>query len=87
MLRQREKSNTISTKDTAQRGKSEGTGERRKTKKIPRQDPTIQTKLDISKQRKKILPASRGRMCEDITTTGCEESKTILEQNMGTERS
>ena len=41
----------------------------------------------IPKQRKKILPASRGEMGEDIPTTGCEWGKNILEQNMGTKSS
>ena len=49
--------------------KSESTRERRKTKNIPRQDRTIQTKRDILKQRKKILPASRGKMHGDIPIT------------------
>ena len=67
--------------------KSEGTGERRKTKKIPIYDQTMQTKQDIQKQGKKILSAKRGRMCEYIPTTRSKGSKIILEQNMGMERS
>ena len=44
MLGQREKSNTIKAKDTTRIDKSEGIGEERKTKKIPRyrQDGTFQ---------------------------------------------
>ena len=49
------------------------------TKKIPRQDYTIQTKLDIPKQQKKILPANRGKMGEDIPDTGYKRGKHILE--------
>ena len=65
---------------------SEGNCERRKTKKIPRQDKTKQTKRDISKRRKKILLASRDIIHEDIPTTRCKGSKTSLELNMGTKR-
>ena len=79
----RKKRNTIRTNETTRRDKTEGTGERKKTKKIPRQDQTIQTTQDIPNQRKKIVPASRRRRCEDIPTTECKKSKTILAQNMG----
>ena len=48
MLRQIGKSNTT-TKYTPRRDKSEGNGERKKTKKIPRRDQTIQTKPDLPK--------------------------------------
>ena len=58
-----------------------------KTKKVPRQDQTIQTKQDILKQRKKILPTSWGRMGENVPVTGRERGKKILEENMRTERS
>ena len=34
---------------------------------------------------KKILPINRGRMHDYIPTTGYKGSKTILEQNLGTE--
>ena len=81
------KSNTIRTKVSTQRDKSGGTGERRKTKKTPRQGQTVQTKLDIPKQQKKFLSAGMGRMGEDIPITECKGSKEILEQNIGTERS
>ena len=47
MFGRREKSNTIGINDTTQSGKSEGTGERRKTKKILRYDQTMQTKKTI----------------------------------------
>ena len=66
---------------------TKNTGERRETKKIPRQDKTIKTKQNVPKQRKKILPTITGRMGEAIPSTGCEIGKKILEQNMGTERS
>ena len=59
---------TQQLKLTIQLDKSEITGDRKKTKKISRQDQTIQTKQDISKQ-KKILPASRRRMHKDILDT------------------
>ena len=52
-----------------------------------RQNQTTHTKQDVPKQRKKILPTSRGEMGEDIPTTGCEKSKKILKQDIGTERS
>ena len=57
------------------------------TKKIPRQDQTIQTKQDIPKQLKKILPTSIEVMGEDISPIRCERGKMIFEQNMETERS
>ena len=41
-------------KQTSWGNKPEGTGERGKTKKILRQDKTIQTKQDIPKQWKKF---------------------------------
>ena len=37
------------------------TGERRKPKKIPRQDQTIQTKQNVPKQGKEILSTNRGK--------------------------
>ena len=54
---------------TTWRNKSKGTHERRKTKKILRQDQTIQTKQHIPKQQKKILPAIWVGMHKDISTT------------------
>ena len=69
------KSTATRTKNTTRRDSSESIGERRKTKNIPRQDQTISTKQDIPKQRKKILPASKGRMDENIPATGCEGKK------------
>ena len=68
-VRRKEKSNTNKTNNTTLGNKSEVTDERRKIKKISGQDQTIQTKRDIPKQRKKILPTSRGRIHEDIPTT------------------
>ena len=38
-----------------------------------------------TKQRKKILLASRGRISKDTPAIGCKSGKTIFEQNMGTE--
>ena len=46
----------------------------------------IQIKMEIPKQQKKVLPASKGRMQEDRLTTGQQGNKTILEQNMATMR-
>ena len=51
----KEKSNSTSkTNNSTWRNKSEGTGERRKIKKISRQDKTIQTKQNIPKQQQKF---------------------------------
>ena len=75
MLGQREKSNTIRTKDTTRRGKSEDTDERRKTKKIPRQDETILTKQGIPKQRKKILPASKEKCAKTYQQPDVKKAK------------
>ena len=63
---QKEKSNTVKTNNITRENKSESTGKRRKAKKIPRLDKTIQTKQDILKQRNEILPTSRGKMHEYI---------------------
>ena len=52
MLVQRGKSNTTTTNNTTRRDKSEGTGERIKTKKIRRKDQTIQTKQDFPRKKK-----------------------------------
>ena len=52
--------------------KSEDTS-KRKTKKILKQDQTIQKKKqDLPKQWKKNLPASKGRKCEDSPATKCK---------------
>ena len=59
------------------------TDERRKSKKIPRQDQTIQTKQKVPKLRKKIPPTIRGRMGAALQRTGCDRGKQILEQNKG----
>ena len=50
------------------------------------QDKTIQRKQDILKQRKKIIPANKGRICKDIPRTGFKRQKTNFEQNMGTNK-
>ena len=61
--------------DNSTRGnKPENTGERRKIKKTLRQCITIQAKQNIPKQRKKILPRSRGRWHKHISITGCKGS-------------
>ena len=85
MLRWKEKSSTSKTNNTTQGDNSEGPGERRKTKKIPRLYQTKQTKQDILKQQKKILPTIRWRMHKDIPKTGCKGNKTIFEKNIETE--
>ena len=58
--RKEESNTTIKTSNTTRGDESEGSGERRKTKNIPRQDQTIQTKQDVPKQRKKILSTCKG---------------------------
>ena len=67
----RGKQRSKKTKSTARVDKSERTRERKKIQKVLRQGQTIQAKPDIIKQWKKIWPASRWRMYEDIPTTGC----------------
>ena len=59
----------------------------RTLKKISLQVQTIQIKQDIPKLWKKVLPTNRLGMNADLQTTGYKEKKTILEQNMGAERS
>ena len=81
MLGQKEQSDTtIKTSNTTRKNKSEDTGERRKAKKISRQDKIILTKQDILKQQKKSLPACNKKMHEYLPTTGWE-SKTTLKHN------
>ena len=66
---------------------TKNTSERRKTKKIPRQDQTMFTKQAVPKQGKNILPTIKERMSESISANACDRDKKILEQNMGTEYS
>ena len=78
MLRQKGKSNTSKTENITLGNKPEGNGERKKIKKISRLGKTIQTKLDIPKQRKQFYQQTgrdgtktyQGRLHEDILTTG-----------------
>ena len=65
----KEKATQEKTYNTTRGNKPESTGERMKIKKISRKGKTIQTKQNIPKQRKKILPTSRGRWHKDIPTT------------------
>ena len=76
MLGRKEKGKTRKTNNTTRGNKSKGIGERMRTKKISRQNKTVQTKQDIPKQRKKILPASLGRMHQHMLTTGGEGNNT-----------
>ena len=48
----KEKQRSNQTKNTTRGNKSEGPGERKMTKKISSQNQTIETKQNISKQRK-----------------------------------
>ena len=54
-LGRKEKSYITRIKNTTLGNKSEGSGERNKTKKTSRQDKIIQTNQGISKQRKKSI--------------------------------
>ena len=58
LWRKEESKLTSKTSDKTRGNKSEGTGEKSKTKKILRKDQTIETKQVIPKQRKKIILAS-----------------------------
>ena len=61
MLGCKEKSNTSSqTNSTTQSDKSNDIGKRMKAKKLPRHGQIIQTRQNISKQRKTNFPASMG---------------------------
>ena len=68
------KKDTQEKTKTTRGNKAENTGERWKIKKISRKGKTIQTKQDITKQRKKILPTSKGKWNEDLPTIGCKGS-------------
>ena len=59
--------------------KPESPGEKRYIKEISTKGKTIQTKQDIRKQRKKILPTSGRRQPENIPTIGCKRNGTILD--------
>ena len=54
--------------------KPESTGKRRKIKKISIKGKAIQTKQNIPKQRKEILPTSWVRWLEHNPTTGCKRN-------------
>ena len=56
-MRNRKEDNTGKTYNTTWGNKPKSAGERRKIKEISIKDKTIQTKQDIPKQRKKILPS------------------------------
>ena len=71
MFRRIEKNKTIRRKDTNQIDESEGIGERRNAKNISKRDQTIKTKKNFPKQRMKMLPASRERICKGIPAVGC----------------
>ena len=45
---------------------------------------TIETKQNIPKQRKKILSKTGSRWHENISTTRCQENRTILDKNIAT---
>ena len=70
----RKKKGTLKLK-TTRKYKSEGTGERRKIKKRPKQDETIRTKKDIPKQRMKILPVSREKCTKTYQQQDAKEVK------------
>ena len=90
----RKRNPTCKTNNTTQANKSEGTSEKWKTKKIPRQDETIQTKQDIAKQRKKIYQQIGGEFTNTYQQLDDKERKQLgakygnaenMSENMGKE--
>ena len=76
MLGKKEKSNSTSKINNTTRGnKPEDTGERKKTNKISRQDKTIQTKQDISKQQKKFYQQVGGKYTNTYQQPDDKETK------------
>ena len=72
----KEKSNTTNkTKDKTGGNKPEGTSERRKMKKISRQNKTIQTKEDIPQQRKIFYQQIKGECTKTYQQPDNEETK------------
>ena len=77
MLGRKEKSNISKTKNTTRGNKSGGTGERRKAKNISRQDKTIQTKQEISKQRTKFYQQADGECKKTYQQLDDKETKEL----------
>ena len=77
MLGEKDKNKTADKSENAT-DKCKDLGERNETQKISKQGQPIQAKQVIPKWRKNMLPASWWRMHENIPTTGCKGSKTIL---------
>ena len=74
MYRQK-KINAREDNKTTWGNKPEITGERRKFKNISTKGKTIQTKQDIARELKEILPISRWRWHEKIPTNGCKRNR------------
>ena len=72
--------------NTIWRDKPKDIDERKETQKMLRQSQAIQTKQDVPKQWKKILPTSRWKMHVDKSTMKCQGKNAILEWNMRRER-
>ena len=66
--------------------KPESSGERREIKEISTKDKTTQTKQDILKQRKKILPITGRAWHKNIPTNGRQRDRLFLEENMATKK-
>ena len=86
MLEQKGKGNTRKNNSTTWENKQESTGERITIKEISTKGKTIQTKQNIPKQWKKILPTIGRRRRENIATTRCKSNRTISENNMATKK-
>ena len=66
--------------------KLESSGERREIKEISTKGKTIQTKQGIPKQRKKILSTTGRAWHKNIRITRRQRNRTILDENMTTEK-
>ena len=86
MEEENRKDNTRKNNSTTWGNKPEGSSERWKTKEISTKGKTIQTKLDIPKQRKKILSTIGRTWHKNIPTTRRQRNRIILDENMATDK-
>ena len=86
MWEQNGKDNMRKNNSTTWGNKPESSGKRREIKDILTKGKTIQTKQDIPKQRKKILPTTGRAWHKNILTTGHQRDQMFLDENMATKK-
>ena len=75
MLGQRGKSNTTTTKDTTQRDKSKGTGERCKTKKIANRTKEYRQNKTFQNKERKFLQLIEGECVKTVQQSDVRKAK------------